>query len=149
MLPQPNRFVAFGLCDPDSEVHEELKNARDRVIQRMANQGDIKQQNAVDISRIPIEPSPDFCRNLDAIQNAPYLTDYIFSTEFPRLQAMKANEGNFVITSTLDYPLQREAEKSLQGALTQNGLSEQFDEGAILTLDAKTGAVLAMVGGKR
>ncbi|MCM1982398.1 transglycosylase domain-containing protein [Lyngbya confervoides] len=147
LLPQPNRF-AYGMCDRDSSVHQELKNARDRVIERMADQGRIKAQEAVNATRTPIQPSPDFCRNLDAVQKAPYLTDYTLYREFPKLLAMKADEGNFVISSTLDYPLQREATASLERALAQHGIPERFDQGAILTLDAQTGGILAMVGGR-
>ena len=147
-LPQPNPF-AYGMCNPDSALHGELKDARDRVIQRMADQGRIPAQEAVNATRTPIQPRPEFCRNFDAVQKAPVLTDYTLYREFPKLLGMKADEGNFVITSTVDDPLQREATDSLEAALAQSGIPEQFEQGAIVTLNAQTGAILAMVGGSK
>lgn len=156
-LPKPNDY-AYAICHPRSNLGRELKNARDRVITRMATQKRIRNQDAVNAMRQPIQPSVKYCQNFDEVQEAPFFTDYVLSdhflggkrqvSEFEGLMGLKASEGNFVIQSTLDYPLQKEAEASLEKALINSGVSESFDQGAILTLDAKTGEILAMVGGK-
>lgn len=59
-----------------------------------------------------------------------------------------AREGNYIIETKLDPVIQAKAESALQNSVNKVGSNLRFSQGAIVTLDAKTGSILAMVGGK-
>lgn len=146
MVTGPNASAA-ALCNRQSKNHPLLKKDRDRILDRMAAQHRIDVILARDTKRIPIQPSPAFCRNYDVIQKAPYFTDYVLYRELPQLLATTADEGNFIVESTLNWAMQQEAEASFNRILNRYGVSKRITQGAMITLDAQTGAVLAMVGG--
>ena len=51
-----------------------------------------------------------------------------------------ALEGNFIVETALDIPTQEKAEASLKKIDTS--------QGSLITLNSKTGEILALVGGK-
>lgn len=56
--------------------------------------------------------------------------------------------GDFVLRTTLDPGLQSAAERGLAGLLAAEGERAQVSQGAVVVLDAASGAVRAMVGGR-
>ena len=54
--------------------------------------------------------------------------------------------ADLVVDTTIDLDLQRAAEKSIAGAIAENGSSLDVSEGALVALDG-TGAVRALIGG--
>jgi membrane peptidoglycan carboxypeptidase len=58
-----------------------------------------------------------------------------------------AREGNFVVESTVDLAMQATAEAALEAEINNTGTALGYSEGAIATLDASSGEVLALVGG--
>ncbi|MBE9029961.1 penicillin-binding protein, partial [filamentous cyanobacterium LEGE 11480] len=59
-----------------------------------------------------------------------------------------AQEGNFIIETGLDPRMQQQAEKILLNSVNTTGASIGFSQGAITTLNYRTGEIMAMVGGK-
>jgi peptidoglycan glycosyltransferase len=58
-----------------------------------------------------------------------------------------AREGNYIIETQLDPAIQAQAETSLRNWVNNAGSTFRFSQGAMVTLDSKTGSILAMVGG--
>jgi 1A family penicillin-binding protein len=140
MLPAPNLFNPVQ----DYETSIQLRN---RVINRMANSGMISDQEAARARRTRIEISPKAKESLDSAM-APYFYSYVFAELRELLGEEIAEEGNFIVETSLDLSIQKQAETSLQEAVNTQGGTYRFSQGAMVTLDTRTGEILAMVGGK-
>ncbi|MEA5418203.1 transglycosylase domain-containing protein [Spirulina sp. CCNP1310] len=136
ILPAPNSYNPVQ--DYDTAVQ-----LRDRVIERMAQLGMISQAEANQARRSRIEISPTATEILSSTI-APYFYSHIFTELHQRLGESLAREGNFIVETGLDVEKQAAAEKALK-ALVERGLG--FEQGAIVTLDYRTGEVVALVGG--
>ncbi|CCH66296.1 Multimodular transpeptidase-transglycosylase [Richelia intracellularis HH01] len=142
ILPAPNGFNFCG----DSRSKHNIIGYRNRVLQRMLEMGKIKQSEYNRARRSPVEVSPRVCEQ-EAKVIAPYFYNYVFAELESILGKDLAGEGNFIIETQLDTFIQTEAEKSLQNAINIGGSKFGFSEGALLTLNSNTGAIVAMVGG--
>lgn len=141
ILPAPNSF------NPVKDYKTAVA-LRDRVINRMTNQGFITQSQADQARRSRIDVSPK-AREAFSLSNikAPYFYSYVFNELRTLLGADLAREGNFIIETSLDLPTQQKAEASLSNAVRTNGVSNRFSEGALVTLNFTNGEILAYVGG--
>jgi membrane peptidoglycan carboxypeptidase len=142
ILPAPN---AWSPC-----VNlEQAANARQRVIDRALQLNLVTEAEAEAASRTPTNTlAPNAC----AIQGN-ILSPYYFSEIQQELKLRLGftdkviRQGNFIIETSLDLKLQNAAEKALQDAILTDGAAVGFNQGAIVTLNAKNGSILAMVGG--
>jgi len=140
MLPAPNLYNPVE----DYKTSVQLRN---RVIERMAMLGMIDEQEANRARRSRIQVSPRATQSL-SYRQAPYFYNYIFGELNRLLGEEVANEGNFLVETSLNLKMQAVAEKSLQTFLSQSGNQYNFSQGAVVTLDSRTGEILTMVGGK-
>ncbi len=90
-----------------------------------------------------------------AVFYGPYFIDYIKGDLENRFGSSKLYKDGLAIYTTLNFRLQKAAEKALSGGLSK--LASRMDEaglptndlqGALLAIDVQTGAILAMVGGR-
>ncbi|MBD3882452.1 PBP1A family penicillin-binding protein [Phormidium tenue FACHB-886] len=139
ILPAPNRFNPVR----DYQAAVEL---RDRVLTRMAAQGLVSAEEAQRARRSRIEINPKAIEELESTI-APYFYGQVFQDLETLLGSQLAQEGNFYVETNLDTQMQTRAEESLRNAITTTGATAGFSQGALVTLDTSTGAVLAMVGG--
>ena len=139
MLPAPNRYNPVQ--DYDTAVQ-----FRNRVIDRMAAAGQISSEEAARARRSRIEVSPKARQALSQII-APYFYSYVFQELEELLGKELAQEGNFIVQTSLDLNLQSQAEQALRQAASSDGSHYHFSQGAIATLDSRTGAIVALVGG--
>jgi membrane peptidoglycan carboxypeptidase len=139
ILPAPNRFNPVR----DYETAVQL---RDRIINRMASQGMITQEEAQRARRSRIEINPAAIEELQSTI-APYFYSQVFLELEDLLGVQLAQEGNFIVESTLDPSIQAAAETNLRRTVETTGAAVGFSQGALVTLDAGTGEVLALVGG--
>ncbi|GAB4475968.1 MAG: transglycosylase domain-containing protein [Elainellaceae cyanobacterium] len=139
ILPAPNTFNPV-------QDYETAVQLRDRVINRMAAQGKISLEEAERARRSRIEINPETLEELRSTI-APYFASYVFSELEQLLGSQLAQEGNFVVESSLDPRYQREAERLLRSTVESVGAGSGFSQGALVTLDSRTGEVLALVGG--
>lgn len=139
ILPAPNSFNPVN--DYDTAIQ-----LRNRVIMRMVQQGMISETEAKRARRSPIEVSPK-ARQSFASTIAPHFYSYVFTELRQVLGSELAKEGNFIVETGLDPNIQAQAEKSLRNAVATNGSTFRFSEGAIVTLNTRTGEIIAMVGG--
>lgn len=139
MLQAPNRYNPVH--DYDTAVKQ-----RNLVITRMANLGYITEQEAARARRSRIEVSP---KAREALSNivAPYFYGYVQEELRDLLGEEVAKEGNFIVETGLDLKKQAIAEKALKERVKTQGSTYGFSQGSLVTLNTKTGEILAMVGG--
>ncbi len=142
ILPAPNGFNFCG------DVHSSQRaiEYRNRVISRMLAQGKIKPEEANRARRSQIQVSRRVCQE-QANTIAPYFYSYIFRELGAILGKDLATEGNYIIETQLDPQIQAKAEKELQNSVSSSGRTYRFSQGAVVTLDASTGGVIALTGG--
>lgn len=138
ILPAPNSF------NPVRD-YQKAARQRDGVIYRMVFLGMISQQEAQRARRSPIEVSPKALQEFQSTI-APYFYDYVFS-ELEALLPTVAREGNFIIETGLNPQMQAKSETSLRETINNAGNALGFDQGAMVTIDASTGEILALNGG--
>lgn len=142
ILPAPN---AFDFC---GEGPRKLGAAdyRNRVIRRMLDMGKISVEEANRARRSTVQVSPKVCER-QAQTIAPYFYNYVFQELEAILGEGAAREGNYIIETQLDPQMQSQAEAALQNSVNNAGSNFRFSQGALVTLDSRTGSILAMVGG--
>lgn len=139
ILPAPNAFNPVQ--DYDTAIAY-----RDRVLSRMASLGMVSQEEARRARRTRIEISPKAQEQLQSTR-APYFYSYVFEELEQVLGASLAREGNFIVVTSLSLEMQAEAEAALARAVETTGRNQAFSQGAIVTLNSRTGAIKALVGG--
>ncbi|MBW4670720.1 MAG: transglycosylase domain-containing protein [Cyanomargarita calcarea GSE-NOS-MK-12-04C] len=142
ILPAPN---AFDFCGAGKN---KLDSAyyRNRVLQRMLEMGKIKQDEYNRARRSVVQVSPKVCER-QSKTIAPYFYSYVFDELEAILGQGAAREGNFIIETQLDPEFQRQAEATLRNSVSKEGGNFGYSQGAVVTIDSSTGAILAMVGG--
>jgi penicillin-binding protein 1A len=139
ILPAPNSF------NPVQDYGTAIAY-RNRVLTRMVEQGMISATEADRARRSRIEVSPKAREKLSSIK-APYYYSYVFDELDSLLGKSLAQEGNFIVETGLDLRAQSQAEISLKNAVATAGSNYQFSQGAIVTMNVKSGEILALVGG--
>lgn len=139
ILPAPNSFNPI-------QNYQLAVEYRDRVIERMRAMGTISQEEADRARRSRIEINPK-AREFLQSTIAPYFYSYVFDELEFLLGEQLAREGNFIVETGLNPGLQRIAENSLRTAVENAGSSADFSQGAMVTINTRTGEVLALVGG--
>ncbi|MDV2998737.1 MAG: Biosynthetic peptidoglycan transglycosylase [Chroococcopsis gigantea SAG 12.99] len=139
MLPSPNRYNPVQNYDTAVQL-------RNRILNRMVSQGMVTPEEAARARRSRIEVSPKAQKALSSTI-APYFYSYVFREIEDLLGEETAKEGNFIVETSLDPELQVKAEKSLKNKVYQDGSIYRFHQGALVTLDTRTGEILTLVGG--
>ena len=139
ILPAPNTF------NPVKDYNTAVE-LRDRVINRMAASGKVSLKDAERARRSRIDINPAAIQELRS-NLAPYFYSYVFDELDGLLGEQLAQEGNFVVESSLDPRFQTQADPSLRTAVETEGAASGFSQGALVTLDSGTGEILAMTGG--
>ncbi|MBE9249153.1 transglycosylase domain-containing protein [Dolichospermum sp. LEGE 00240] len=142
ILPAPN---AFDFCGSGPRKLG-AADYRNRVIKRLLEMGKITQEEANRARRSTVQVSPKVCER-QAKTIAPYFYDYVFQELTSRLGPAAAREGNYIIETQLDPAIQAKAEAELKKSVTKAGSNFGFSQGGMVTLDSKTGSIIAMVGG--
>lgn len=140
ILPAPNNFNPIQ--DYDTAVEY-----RDRVLNRMVARGMVSEEEADRARRSRIDVNPAAIEELRS-NIAPYFYGQVFTELETLLGSQLAQEGNFVVESTLNPKFQSVAETTLRNTIDTTGYASGFSQGAVVTLDSATGEVLALVGGK-
>ncbi|MDX2239678.1 MAG: PBP1A family penicillin-binding protein [Leptolyngbyaceae cyanobacterium bins.302] len=139
ILPAPNRFNPVR--DYDKAIEQ-----RNGVLKRMQELGMISADEAQRARRSRIQVNPKAKEQLESIR-APYYHDQVYFDLESLLGIEVANEGNFIVETAMDPQMQATAESSLRSFVQTTGVDAGATQGALVTLDAKNGEVLAIVGG--
>ena len=144
MLTGPN---GFDLCrnQQDDRAYKYLTVRRNRVINRMLAQNKINPNEAREARLSTIQPAASFCQFASQRQ-APHFVDEVTEELRTLLTDEIAKEGNLIVETGFETRMQQQAERALKNTLNNEGVTYGFDQGAIVTIDPKTGRILAMVG---
>jgi 1A family penicillin-binding protein len=139
MLPAPNSYNPV-------QNYKRAIDQRNGVLSRMVELGVISAQEVDQARRSRIEVNPKAREELSKII-APYYYSHVFAELGQLLGEQLAAEGNFFVETGLDPQIQAKAEAALRESVSTTGLNAGYSQGAIVTLDSKTGEVVALVGG--
>jgi penicillin-binding protein 1A len=121
----------------------EARARRELVLREMLAQGDIGPGRFAEASRAPL-PKADEVRQPGVQGPAPYFTNYVKQQLVDHYGPGRVFGGGLHVTTTIDLHLQDLARQAISKVLTdENGPSA-----ALVAVDARTGRVLAMYGGK-
>ncbi|MEB3357992.1 MAG: penicillin-binding protein 1A [Synechococcales bacterium] len=121
------------------------RRRRDLTLQRMVTAGFITPGEMAEVIDTPLELSPSLPRNFHS--TTPYFTSYIQEQLPNYISAEELERGGLTVETTLNPEWQRIAEETVQQALTDYSQWQNFRQAALVTVEPKTGAIRAMVGG--
>jgi penicillin-binding protein 1A len=148
---------------------EAAHNRRNTVLIMMANSGFITREKAREEMETPLELAS--MKGLE-YGKAPFFIDYVYDNLVQQYGEAALDSLGMKVYTTLDYRLQKIAEEVLNKQLTviqenyadhlryrrpsgvsnaaavRDSLARTQVQGALVALDVRTGAILAMVGGK-
>ena len=142
MIQSPARYA------PDRHP-ENSRQRRDTVLAAMAGDGAVDAASAQAASALPLEVA-----HFEGSSNelAPYYIDAVNrGLDETQRGSESENEQNLRILTTIDPDLQTAAENALRQQLellSKSSRGQTKPQGAMVALDAHTGQVLAMVGGR-
>ncbi len=140
LLPSPNGY------DPCIDPQAAL-DSRNRVLAKMVDSGRIDAETGRRARRRPVQVAASACRESRQGRGAPFFTDQVRRDLAAQVGADVAAEGNFLIDTHLDPNLQAVVEQQLRQRLaSSSGLG--VSEGAVVVLDARSGGILALAGGR-
>lgn len=137
-LPQaPSRYSPYG---PNKDA---LIARQHYVLDVMAKQGYIKQEEADEAKKTELK----FTKPTDNIL-APHFVMYVKDLLSEKYGDKTVESGGLKIITTLDYEKQKIAEEVITEKTPKNEEKYQATNAALVSIDPKTGQVLAMVGSK-
>lgn len=139
LAPAPSRYSPF--VDMTA-----AKKRRDLVLTRMAEDGAITQEEAAAAIATPVETYRSLPKRF--ARQYPYFTDYVQQELEQKIPAEVLQQGGLTVETTLKPEWQKIAENKLTRAIERDGRWGSFSQGALTTIDPRTGAILVMVGGK-
>jgi len=78
---------------------------------------------------------------------APYFVDYVLQTLRQQYHILPSDRRGYRVYTSLDLNLQHIAEQVVRDQIAQKGNYYNFHDAALVSMDPKTGEILAMVGG--
>lgn len=127
--------------------------ARDRrnlVLANMRDYGFISRQQYRDTSREPLKLAPEKKPSELADARAPYFVRHVISAELQKIYGEDANDYIYRygidIHTSLDPRMQKVAEDAVKDGVERNHY-RRIQDGALISIDPKTGFIKAMVGG--
>lgn len=134
---------------PDEQIWTP-KLRRDLVLRRMHEEGYLSQEQYRDAIRRPLIFDASVCRQ-SRWRSYPFFSDYaMWELEGPRFSLNldpKREGGNYHVLATIDPALQELAQKQLRVFLEEEARPLGVTQAALISLDVKTGRILAYVGG--
>lgn len=133
----PNGPTLF-LNNPDL-----LKERRDWILNGMKEEGFITEEE----ERSAVAEDTSIKVKLADI-TAPHFVFYVKDELEQRYGARRVEEGGLKVITSLDYDKQLAAETAVTEGVEARGENYQFTNAALVSMDPKTGQILAMVGSK-
>lgn len=121
------------------------RERRNLVLEDMLEAGYITAAEAKAAKAEELKLAPKTPKRLQL--EAPYFTSYI-QKELPKYISREALEiGGLTVETTLNFKWQKYAEKAVKDAVEIDGVSQGFEQAALVAIDPRNGEVKAMVGG--
>ncbi|MCK4540043.1 penicillin-binding protein [Candidatus Parcubacteria bacterium] len=137
-LPQgPSRYSPYG-SNKDLLIERQIK-----ILNLMVEQGYIKQEEALDAKEFALEFKPP-AANI----KAPHFVMYIKEILSAKYGEKQVEQGGLKIITTLDLYKQKIAEEVISELAEKNEKNYDATNASLVSIDPKTGQVLAMVGSR-
>jgi len=133
-IKAPSYYSPFG------NHLDELLGRKDYVLDRMAQEGYIIQEQADEAKQVELE----FSKVAQTIK-APHFVFYVEEYLFENYGKNFLEEGGYKVYTTLSWELQQAAEKAIEENVERNKKYNAHNA-ALVAIDPKTGEILAMVG---
>jgi peptidoglycan glycosyltransferase len=145
LLPSPNGYSPCNPDDPGAGLER-----RNLVLKLMHEQGWLSDQALIDAQRRPLNIDPSACR-ASSYSSYPFFSDYVVGelegTRFGLDLSGPDAGGNYAVISTIQPALQQLAQEQLKRFLEGPAAAAGLSQGALITVNTETGAILAYVGG--
>lgn len=137
-LPQaPSRYSPYG-------SHKDLLIARQHyILDQMVDQSYITEQEATEAKAYKLE----FKQQAESIL-APHFVMYLKDLLEDKYDAKTIEQGGLKIISTIDLDKQKIAEEVVKTRALKNAKNYKATNAALVSIDPKTGQILAMVGSR-
>ncbi len=130
------------------ENEERARDRRNLVLDLMASQGFITQEELAEARESPIKLRAERRPLGLSSFRAPYFTHYVLRRLASTYGADALYQGGLTIHTTLNLEMQQAAEEAVAWGIAEaKRRGFNADQAALVALDARTGAVKAMVGG--
>ncbi len=141
-LPQ-----APSVYSPYQNINLAIKR-RAKVLRRMADEGFITEQQAAEANIAKISLSEEAKRS--ALKKSPYFIDFVMRElkEKAGLTEDEIIKGGYKIYTTLNYDMQKAAEKSLIENMKKWRMNKPYNQAALISYDTTSGQIIAYIGGK-
>ena len=145
LLPSPNGYSPCNPDDPGAGLER-----RNLVLKLMHEQGWLSDQGLIDAQRRPLNIDPSACRE-SSYSSYPFFSDYVIGelegARFGLDLSGPDAGGNYAVISTIQPALQQLAQEQLKRFLEGPAAAAGLTQGALITVNTETGAILAYVGG--
>lgn len=143
-MPQaPDLYNPYG-TGSRGDNRELLIGRQETILNAMAAQGYITQEEAdaaVEVDTLTkLQP-----RQISDIK-APHFVMYVRDQLIEKYGQKEVEQGGLRVITTLDWDKQQIAEEEVKAGVEKNGERYGYENSALLSLDPKTGQILAMVG---
>jgi 1A family penicillin-binding protein len=145
-IPQsPDYYSPYG-TGIHGDNRTDLVARQHLVLDSMAQQKYITQQQADEAKQIDTLKKllPRTIGNI----KAPHFVMYVKSQLEETYGQKKVEQGGLIVTTTLDWNKEQAAEEEVVKGVDKNGPKFGFANASLVSLDPKTGQILAMVGSK-
>ncbi len=139
-----------GLYDPyNTAGNEALITRQHKVLDDMARQGDITQQEADEAKQVAIidtiEPEGNQYKDI----KAPHFVQMVRTQLEGELGKATVGRGGLIVKTTLDLSIQNKLEESMNEMFASNTPTQiGFSNGAATVEDVKTGQIIALMGSR-
>lgn len=145
LLPSPNGYSPCNSEDPGAGLER-----RNLVLKLMHEQGWLTDQGLIDAQRRPLNIDPSACRD-SSFSSYPFFSDYVLGelegTRFGLDLSSEDAAGNYAVISTINPRLQQLAQDQLKRFLEGPAAAAGLSQGALITVNVRSGEILAYVGG--
>ena len=145
LLPSPNGYSPCNSEDPGAGLER-----RNLVLKLMHEQGWLTDQGLIDAQRRPLNIDPSACRD-SSFSSYPFFSDYVLGelegTRFGLDLSSENAAGNYAVISTINPRLQQLAQDQLKRFLEGPAAAAGLSQGALITVNVRSGEILAYVGG--
>lgn len=118
---------------------------RDLVLLRMVQAGFISDSEREAAKATPLRTKEQLAPSTE--NKAQYFTAYIQAELEEILPESTILAGGLTVQTTLNQAWQTKASKTILDTVKQTGVSQKFDQAALVALNPKTGGIMTMVGG--
>lgn len=147
-IPQaPDRLSPYG-TGVRGDNRPQLVQRQHLVLDKMAEQAFITRDQAIEAKGIDTlaKLRPQKVQDIRAAHFVMYIRG-LLNEEFTSQGGLKyVEQGGLKVITSLDWKKQEFAEQTVKDWVVKNGSKHQFNNTALVSLDPKTGQVLAMVG---